>query len=163
MDHAFHRSLLSVLAARIQPSCFLELGVHQDPALLQVARHCEHVVGVDRSLYLIRWPSNSAFYQMTTDEFFAGPAKEITPPELVFVDACHRKEQVLRDLDGIESICAENCVVVLHDTFPPSAEFTSDNDCSDSYLVPGLARWPSVTLPVPPGITMLRMRPTSLV
>jgi hypothetical protein len=163
MDHMWHRAFLASLACRIRPTCFLELGVHRDPALVNVAQFCDLVVGVDRDLYLVQWPENSKFYQMTTDAFFAWPAAEIPPPELVFVDADHRREQVIKDLYGVEAICAENCIVVIHDTFPPGIEFTTDVDCSNSYLVPPLLPWEHVTLPVPPGVTLCRMKPRSLV
>jgi hypothetical protein len=161
-DHVWHHTLLLTLAQRIRPKCYLELGLWLQPVITDVAQYCEVCYGVDRDIMPDVVPPNATFIRLSTDEFFALVGKTIPPPDLVFVDADHRKDQVLTDLKNIEEICAENCIVVLHDTFPSGPEYTTDADCSDSYKVPDLMKWEHVTLPTPPGITICRMKPRGL-
>jgi len=159
----WYKVFLGALALRMKPKCYLELGLWHEPALLGLARHCEEMHGVDAEAQPFHVPENATIHTMTTNEFFDGPGKSITPPDLVFVDADHRSKQVLTDLYSVQDICADNCVVVIHDTFPAGPEFTVDGHCSDSYRVPGMIPWERVTLPFPPGVTICRMKPVSLV
>jgi len=162
-DHNFHRSFLTMLAARMKPTCYIELGLGTDPAILNVGEHCFKAYGVDRKRESFPTPPNSVILEMTTDEFFDAYGSTIEAPELVLIDADHSKEQVLRDLDRVAKIAAENCIVCIHDTFPENAAATSPGLCSDSYLVPESIFFEAVTLPFPPGITICRLRPKSLV
>jgi hypothetical protein len=124
-----------------------------------LASNCIEMHGVDSGTLPEFIPSNATIHAMTTDDFFAGPGKSITSPDLIFVDADHHSEQVLKDLAGVEKICADNAIVVLHDTYPSGPDYTVDVHCSDSYKVPGLIPWEHVTLPFPPGVTICRMKP----
>lgn len=162
-DGEWHKLLIEVIAARMRPECFLELGLAGNPTLLNVARYCKSLHGVDiaqPATFVI--PSSAKIHMMSTDDFFAGPGKSLRP-DLVLVDADHRSAQVRKDLEGVARIAAENCVVLIHDTFPESHQFVADGYCSDSYKVPGEMSWEHVTLPCPPGVTICRMRPRSLV
>ena len=163
MDENWHKQFLSTLASVQRPGCYLELGLSTSPALLTLSGFCLSVHGVDPAGIQFDVPTNATIHAMTTNEFFAGPAKMIPPPNLVFVDADHRSHQVMRDLEGIASIAAENCIVAIHDTFPPDDLHKEDHYCSDSYRVPKIMIWERVTLPFPPGLTLCRMHPRSLV
>jgi len=162
-DLQWHKILLSAIALRMQPKCYLELGLWYAPAMRELAANCVEMHGVDCQHFPEFVPSNATIHSMTTNEFFAGPGKSITPPDLVFVDADHRSKQVLTDLHNVADICADNCIVVMHDTFPGSPEYTVEGHCADSYLVPDMIPWEHVTLPFPPGVTICRMKPKSLV
>ena len=161
----WHKDLLVLLAKRMKPKCYLELGCRTDPAFLYLAQYCQTIVGVDKDSADYQPPPNAHVYRMTTDQFFLGPGLSIPPPELVLIDACHEKTQVNKDFDGVASIAAPNCIVVLHDTFPENDGYVDPNYCHDSYRVPPMlleAGWETVTLPFPPGVTICRLRPTSL-
>lgn len=162
-DLQWHKTLLRALALRMKPKCFLELGLWVVPAMMDLPSDCSEMHGVDNATFPKFVPSNATIHAMTTDEFFAGPGKTITPPDLVFVDADHHSPQVMRDLNNVAMIAAENCIVVIHDTYPGGPEFTVDGHCADSYKVPGMLIWEHVTLPFPPGVTICRMHPRSLV
>ena len=159
----WHKTLLSAISLMMQPKCFLELGLWYAPAMRDLALNCKEMHGVDSQHYPDFVPSNATIHKMTTDEFFAGPGKTVTPPDLVFVDADHRSSQVMRDLENIAMIAAENCVVAIHDTYPSGPEFTVEGHCADSYKVPDMLIWEHVTLPFPPGLTLCRMHPRSRV
>ncbi len=158
MSDNWHRDILIALARSMSPKCYLELGLGTTPVLPDLAQHCVATYGVDKSDACGQMPGNASVFAMSTDEFFAGPPR-IPPPDLVFVDAYHRSEQVLRDLEGIEKICAPDCIVVIHDTFPDKG-YEAEHHCADSYLVPGIIQWEHVTIPRHPGATILHMKPT---
>ena len=163
LDHGdWHKDLLRIMAQRMRPTCFIELGLGGTPSIHSVSEHCGVAYGVDRYKSPCEAPPNRILVEMTTDQFFADVAPGIPPPELVFIDADHSKESVLRDLANVAAICADNCVVVLHDTFPPGINHTAPDFCGDAYLVPGMIEWEHVTLPFPPGVTICRLKPRSL-
>jgi hypothetical protein len=68
----------------------------------------------------------------TTDEYFAS----LTPDKkfnIVFIDACHDYEYVLRDFNN--SIDYATDWILLHDMIPPSLKYTAAKFCSDSYKI----------------------------
>ena len=151
-DLEWHRSLVALFASRMRPSCYLELGCENTPAVLQLHQFCGVTHGVDIQRGDFAMPPNFTLHLMTTDAFFEHVT--IPPPELVLIDACHQKDQVLRDFEGVKRIAAPNCVVVIHDTFPEDTGYISSSLCFDSYLVPSLLSVGNVTLPCPPGVTL---------
>src|SRR5947209_20163112 len=58
----------------------------------------------------------------TSDEFFArGRARTVLGAgalSVAFVDGLHLFEQALRDFIGLEALCAEGSLIMLHDTVP---------------------------------------------
>ena len=162
MNDNWHRTLICAIAGAMRPSCYLELGLGGEPTLTSVADLCVVAYGVDHNEPKFPVPANATIFTMSTDEFFDARAKTIPPPELVFVDADHRSAQVLKDLKHIEEICAPNCVVVCHDTYPENTGYTVAEHCADSYKVPDMIPWKHVTIPRHPGATILRMKPSGL-
>ncbi len=160
-DHTWHRTLLSALAARMKPRCFIELGLGPEQAAIGwVSEHCYRAYGVDIEPHPHAYP-NARIFQMATEDFFAGPAQHIEPPDLVFIDADHHSAQVRRDLANVEAICAPNCLVVIHDTFPENSAYATEGYCCDSHVVPSYLTCENVTLPFPPGLTLCRLKPQS--
>ena len=160
----WHKALLVLIAQRLQPASYLELGCRTDPAFLHLSAFCKAVTGVDRDQALYTKPSNATIYQMTTDEFFLMFGKTIAPPDLVLIDACHERHQVLRDFENVRAICADNALVVFHDTANNS--YVDPLLCDNSYLAAQdiVERgFELVTLPFPPGISICRPKPVSLV
>ena len=164
----WHKDLLVLLAERMQPASYLELGCRTDPTFLYLWRNCRYVTGVDKDPARYSAPSNAKIYQRTTDDFFERIAKGhilIKPPELVFIDACHEARQVHRDFDNVTRIAAPNCLVVFHDTFPESDEYVDPNLCDNANLVPPALvedGYEIVTLPFPPGVSIARVNRKSL-
>jgi hypothetical protein len=163
LNDNWHKVLLNALANILRPACFVELGLGSTPALHSVAEFCVATFGVDHSECKFEIPEGCTIFKMSTDEFFAEKAKTIPPPDLVFVDADHRSSQVLVDLQHLAEVCADNCIVVCHDTYPGGENYTQDGHCSDSFRVPDLVPWEHVTIPVHPGATIFRMKPVGRV
>jgi hypothetical protein len=146
----------------MRPSCYIELGLPHTPTIYGVAKWCGNVYAVDSGNSVPADRPNVRLFTMTTDRFFGEIAPGLSPPELVFIDADHFSGQVMKDLNNVAAICSENCVVVLHDTFPADDSYLAPELCNDSYLCPDLIAWEHVTLPVPPGLTLCRLKPKSL-
>lgn len=154
-----HRAILCAIAADMRPACFLELGLGTDPCINVVAQYCVAAFGVDRATDTLTPPENGRLYAMDTDTFFATEASMLPPPDLVFIDADHRLDQVLKDLEGVRKIAAENCVVAIHDTWPRDIAYTSVEHCADSHKVPGHIIEDHMTIPVHPGLTLVHLKP----
>ena len=161
-DLDWHREFLAFLARRLRPTSYLELGCEATPAVLGLAEFCGVTYGVDVTPIGFEPPSNFRYFQMTTDDFFERSASAIESPELILIDACHRSDQVLRDFEGVKKIAATNALVVFHDTFPENIAYRTEAACWTSYLVPPeiLASGEEiVTLPFPPGVSIVRLNP----
>jgi hypothetical protein len=70
---------------------------------------------------------------------FAGPSDDLFkrvpmgPIAFAFIDGDHCYEQAKKDFWNTWAILADEGVIALHDTYPPSEEWTSENKCGDVY------------------------------
>lgn len=158
-DGNWHRSFLAVLAARMRPNLYVEFGLAQSPALLAISWYFERCVGVDVAPYHGPTPKNTTIYQMTTRQFCEDVLPNLPLVELAFIDADHKFESAIEDAVGLATHCAENAILVFHDTFPMDEAETGPGFCGDSYRVPAALGWENVTLPCPPGLTIARVNP----
>lgn len=103
--------VLNVLAAMLGCRRYLEIGL--GPVEFGRSYSGVHVLAktsVDPN-------ESDATYQMTSDEFFAGPGREAIF-DLIFVDGLHHQAQVLRDVQNSLSHLAAGGAVVVHDCSP---------------------------------------------
>lgn len=165
----FHADMLALLAMRMKPAIYLELGVWCGVSLKAVAPYCLRVISVDNGPEAGSLSASfpGEFYPMTTDAFFSGPGRDLTGVELTFIDADHECGQVMKDFRSSFARSAVNGLICLHDTFPEDDSYKVVGHCADSYLVPGMIRdefleplaphdAELVTLPCPPGLTIVR-------
>ena len=68
-DGFFHSIFIEMLAERMKPSVYLELGLSKGETFHRVGPHCGKALGVDRDFIGIKEPGY-IYYDMTTDEFF---------------------------------------------------------------------------------------------
>jgi hypothetical protein len=159
-DVVFHRQFLRMLAKRMAPACYVELGVREGFTIQEVAPHCKLAVGVD-----ILRPADAdkyKFFEMRTEEFIKEVLPSLPPPELVLIDADHDARAVLADFNGVWRHVAFDGLVVLHDTYPGSTAHLEQRECGNAWEVAQmLARedYECVTLPFPPGLTVVRKQP----
>ena len=100
---------------------YMELGTRDNYNYDKIK--AKHKMGVDIN--------GRAPFHGTTDEYF-----EQFPDDrfdIVFIDACHDHEFVVRDFNN--SIRITNEWIILHDMIPPSARYTDRMNCSDSYRI----------------------------
>jgi hypothetical protein len=74
---------------------------------------------------------NGHFYVGTSDEMFA--KNEIPKLAFTFIDGGHTYEQAKKDFWNAEKLTVENGYILMHDTYPPSADYTTENTCGDVY------------------------------
>lgn len=104
---------------------------------------------------------------------FAGSSDElfkrvpITPIALAFIDGDHNYLQAKKDFENVWPLVVEHGVVLLHDTYPPSEEYTDENKCGDVYKLRQELRFASdmdvLTLTrgtcIGVGLTIIRKHP----
>ena len=105
------------------------------------------------------------FYLGASDEFF----RQIDPKPLAltFIDGDHLYEQVKKDFFNAVSRTVDNGYILLHDTYPPSAEFTREERCGTVYRlrqeIEKDNRFDIITLPVgcavSVGLSIVRKKP----
>lgn len=164
-DGNFHTDLIELLARRMRPSLYVELGVGDGEwTIRRVARFCGRAVGVDIAAPAIR-DERYAFHHGTTEQFIRETLPSLGPVELAFIDADHSAAAVEADFLGLLPYVALDGVVVLHDTYPENEHFVEPQRCGDCWTFAMSLRHRAVslgievmTLPCPPGLTLVRRR-----
>lgn len=161
-DLQFHYELLELIARRIRPSLYVGLGIAAGNCIKRVAPYCNRAIGVDISMAGIS--KDYEFFRGTTLEFAARVLPDLPPIEMAFIDADHKHESSLQDFELLLPHMAENGLILLHDTYPESASWTTNQLCSDTYKTAEVIRHYAtavygveiVTLPTPPGMSIVR-------
>lgn len=108
---------------------FLEIGVRECPwdmgnmSLDQI--ECEHKDGVD----VVPHRCN---YTMTSDEFF-NTIPSTQTYDIIFIDGCHEKDYVLRDVNNSLNHLNPKGVILLHDINPPSQMHLESQYCWNAW------------------------------
>jgi hypothetical protein len=125
------------ICGKVNPNLkFLELGTSTGVAFSSLTFNNKYTVDLKRPDLIQRHPNS---FELSTDEFFA--TTELTDFDLIFIDANHDADQVLRDYNSSVSKLREGGVIVLHDCYPPTEEYCDPRFCSDSYkILEALAR-----------------------
>lgn len=108
------------------------------------------------------------FMNMTTDEFAELLKKYPITIDMLFIDADHSKESVLKDFWNFFPFVKEQGLILLHDTHPKNIHYTEKSLCGDAYLVIEELKnhydeFEFMTIPIHPGLTIVRKRKTQLV
>jgi len=131
MNAQRHPQIVLSLVKLLNVSSYLELGLYVGETfelVCSVIRDCVGVDVVDRR----RNKSIGTFYNTTTDKFFETNNRTF---DLIFIDADHRYESVLRDLKNALKILNQNGTIILHDTDPENISYYNPGFCGDSYKV----------------------------
>lgn len=148
----------------LQPDNYLELGLYKGETITYVKDYVKkQCIGVDISI-----PQNKQgyiFYNLSTNVFFEKISQgQIQLPKLdiVFIDADHSYKQSLKDFNNVFSYVNDQGLIFLHDTFPKNKDFTNSGYCGDTYKIVYDLRnridCELITLPVHPGLTLVRKR-----
>lgn len=123
---------------------YLEIGVKNGPNFLPIKVHNNGIkIGVDpnfkiskkqilKSLINNKYNINPQYYETTSDEFFKLNIKT-KYFDCIFIDGLHTYEQSLKDVKNSLDRISEKGVIVLHDCFPPSYEYSHPQWSGDVY------------------------------
>lgn len=171
MDYAtdgnFHLDFIELLAKRMKPDIYLELGLGPDAECMKRVRgYCLRALGVDKEIP--RESFRAEFFHMSTKEFFTHLQVidfALGSIDLCLIDADHSQVQVEGDFFAVLPYMKEDGLILLHDTYPANEEMCApgySGDCwkaaRDLCLVLGSYNLEIVTLPFPPGLTIVRKR-----
>ena len=120
-DFDTYYGLLKRLHEHLQPSLYVEIGVHKGHSLAFVQPGTE-VHGVDpEPIIEVDLPADCTIHAETSDAFFAAQRLADRAVDLTFVDGLHVFEQALRDVANAEAASASDSVILVHDCLPIDA------------------------------------------
>ena len=124
-----HSIFIAELAKLSNCKKYLELGIYDASNINIISSVVEYTVGVDNSkMFTIE--GDFIFHEKTTDQFFLDN-KELF--DIIFIDADHQYESVVRDFENALKILNPNGIVLVHDTDPINEQYTEPGYCGDSY------------------------------
>lgn len=148
---------------------YLELGIWNGANFKKIVEKCptlDLAVGVDlkplsEMVFSAVKPDNITIYDCTSTQVFFTKTSLIF--DCIFIDACHRYANVIKDFECSLSILNEDGIIFLHDTYPPDTEHLQDGYCSDCYkayfdIVKRNDVCECITLPTYCGLTIVRKR-----
>jgi|LauGreSBDMM110SN_4_FD.fasta_scaffold36689_1 predicted O-methyltransferase YrrM len=126
-----HSIFIAELAKLSNCKKYLELGIYDASNINVISTVVEYTVGVDISkLFMI--DKGFIFHEKTTDKFFEDN-KEMF--DIIFIDADHKYESVVRDFENSLNILNKNGIVLIHDTDPINDQYAEPGYCGDSYKI----------------------------
>lgn len=166
----WHVKFIADLAKLMRPGVYVELGVHQAELFNQVIPYAGQLVGVDidqESADHIRKAPNARFVCGTTKAFIEELQESPLLIDMLFIDADHSSESVLKDFRDYFPYVRQHGLILLHDTHPGDASLLEPGWCGDAYrAIEQLQRdsdgFEMMTIPVSPGLTLCRKRTAQL-
>ena len=125
MTIVHYREVIKFFAEKFNYNSYLELGIRD---LTNCFNHipCELKEGVDIS------PACNPTWCMTTDEYFSTVGNEKTW-DLIFIDASHERDQVMRDFENSLSRLNENGIIIMDDINPTEPFLLSPVYCDNAW------------------------------
>ena len=166
----WHESFIERLASVLKPVVYLELGLYHCDLFNRIIPHAQTLIGVDineeAGTFMVQSEKTSFVYS-TTDEFAESLRANPGIIDLLFIDANHSKDSVLKDFWNFFPFVASHGIILLHDTHPKNPTYSDAGYCGDAYLVAGeLAKHADkiefMTIPIHPGLTICRKRTSQL-
>jgi len=164
MDQEF-RPLMMELVKLYKPQTYVEVGVKHGYTFNWIAPMVPRAVGIDNrnvEKYINRNPG--AEFHCVDSQEFAKTWKD--PIDLLFIDADHRFESVLKDFNAWSKFLTYGTgLCLLHDTHPMTERFLEDDRCSSAWRFAHVMRaseaynqhFEIVTLPGPvAGLSIVR-------
>ena len=166
----WHESFIKHLVILLEPKNYLELGLYKCELFNSLIPHCSNLVGVDIEKSSGRYMKNKSkcqFKNMTTDEYFKEAQNEGLKFDFIFIDADHKKEAVKEDFNNYIKLLSDHGIMCLHDSYPKNEQYTDPGYCGDGYkaifeLSKNTDEYEMVTIPIHPGLTVVRKRSEQL-
>jgi predicted O-methyltransferase YrrM len=166
----WHEEFIVHLAKIIRPEVYVELGLYRCGLFNKMIPFAGQLYGVDinaEAKKFLKKSSNSTFYQMRTIEFAEKIKEKSILIDMLFIDADHSKKSVLEDFHAFFPFVRPHGLILIHDTHPRNKDFLTSDCCYDGYqaiqeLSNQTSNYELVTLPIHPGLTLIRKRTTQL-
>lgn len=167
----WHEDFIINLAAQFRPKVYVELGLYQCELFNGVIPYAETLIGVDISAEAGKWmkvSEKTTFIHSNTNDFAEALKRNPISIDMLFIDADHSKESVLKDFWNFFPFVKDQGLILLHDTHPKNQQYTDKGYCGDAYLVIDELKnhndeFELMTIPIHPGLTLIRKRKTQLV
>lgn len=167
---SWHVDFIVALARVLRPALYVELGVHRAELFNLMVPYAGRLVGVDvdeRSRDFVVADPKVRFVCASTERFVEELQASAPAIDLLFIDADHSREAVVRDFRAYFPFVRPHGLILLHDTHPGSPDLVSPDWCGDAYLaIDDLRRdddgYELMTIPVSPGLTLCRKRTAQL-
>jgi len=156
---SIHAAQLINAVPDIEKKRYLELGVETGETFNVVRAYQKHGVDIAVRPAGLHLSCSVAYHQGGTDNFFE-TAERVW--DVIFIDAGHAYEQVLRDYNNSVRHLASGGYLFIHDLVPPSEAHCALNWCGDGWklLMQLRARKATmVTLDCDYGLTCVRYPP----
>lgn len=158
-----HTEFLVYMAKWIKPISYLELGIWGGQNFYAVSKHCKLATGVDHVITNYREPKsdNINLIEKTTDKYFEDLSAD-TYFDMIFIDAWHSKESVIKDFTNASKHIMDDGFIFLHDSYPCDKSLTVATLCNDCWAAvlsmknDFIDDFEIVTLPFSPGLTICK-------
>jgi predicted O-methyltransferase YrrM len=133
-----HSDFIAILAGLKKGGNALELGIFEGETLSKILPHMNKCYGVDikTNIHLQRleeqYKEKLKMHYCTTDSFFETLDTKVKF-DLVFIDAEHKAESALKDLDNALKFAKQDSIIIMHDTDPSHNDYMQPGYCNDSY------------------------------
>jgi predicted O-methyltransferase YrrM len=162
----WHETFIEHLASVIRPKVYMELGLYKCELFNRIVPYAQQLIGVDRDADPQKWvvKSKKARFVNSTTEHFAEDFKaNPVTIDMLFIDADHSKEAVLRDFWNFFPFISDQGLILMHDTYPRNEEDTQTKYCADAYraadeLCLNQKGFEIMTIPLYPGLTICRKK-----
>lgn len=167
----WHEEFIELLAAVVRPKTYVELGLCKCALFNKIIPYAEKLIGLDikpeAEKFMKKIRGKTEFVCSTTDDFAERLQKNPIQIDMLFIDADHAKEAVLKDFNNFFPFVAPHGLILLHDSHPKDAQYTNPGYCNDAYkaverLGKETATYEIMTIPRHPGLTLCRKRSTQL-
>jgi len=133
-----YRELIIQLAKLMDPASktYVELGVQKGYTFNTVSRMFRRSFAVDIKILesIYSQPNKVYNFEMNSDQFKDYWIRnELGMIDLLFIDADHKKEKVLKDFDNLSPFVNKTGLILLHDTYPVAEFLVNDRYCSTAW------------------------------
>jgi len=161
-EESWHVNFITNFAEIVKPRTYLEVGIYQGETFNQVSKLCQSSLAVDiapEAFRYVKKVNGVKTYLGTVQEYAISSHNKSELFDLVFIDADHMFESVLRDFECCKDLTSPTGFILMHDTWPQSEEFASPGMCGDGYRAIDELRkrfpdWSFLTIPIHPGLTL---------
>lgn len=161
----WHIEFIVLIARILRPRVYVELGIYKADLFNKLMPYCDKMYAVDinrDSSGYIKKSDKVNFFHGSSSSFIDVIQSTKVQIDLLFIDADHSMDAVLNDFYNYLPFVNENGLILIHDSFPQSLEYTDEGYSGTCYKAIELIKlnmtdeYEILTVPFPPGVTMIR-------